>query len=281
MVTLDLWSRILSTTRRATEAGVLEPITTDRVVVEECGIPFVVHILARLDRKVRARERQKETGENPFLPPDPRLTVAVVSDTHLCVLNRFNVIDHHLLIITRRFADQDELLDLEDFEALARCMAEVDGLGFYNAGTVAGASQPHKHLQLIPLPLGSGPAPTPMDEIIGRIDASHDVVRIPSLPFVHAIVQLPDREFSISDTRTLYDVYFRLLDAVGIHDAGRPYNLLVTRRWMLAVPRHSEFNEGISINALGFAGSLLVRDQEQLAVVRSRGPLSVLAAVVG
>ena len=29
-------------------------------------------------------------------------------------------------------------------------LAEVEGLAFFNGGTVAGASQPHKHLQVVP-----------------------------------------------------------------------------------------------------------------------------------
>ena len=47
--------------------------------------------------------------------------------------------------------------DGADFDALARGLAAIDGLAFYNGGTVAGASQPHKHLQLVPVPLGVGP----------------------------------------------------------------------------------------------------------------------------
>jgi ATP adenylyltransferase len=280
MPRLDLWNTTRETTRRAVESGALEPLATHSIVVEESGVPFLVHILARLERKERALETQTAVGSNPFLPPDPRLLVTEVSDTHLCVLNRFNVIDHHLLIITRSFVDQLEPLDRRDFEALAACMAEMDGLGFYNAGTVAGASQSHKHLQLVPLPLGAGPEPTPMDRLVERIDATGDVVRSPLLPFPHALVTLSGRPISRADVGLLHETCNRLLAAVGAED-GRPYNLLVTRRWMLAVPRITEFYGGMSINALGFAGSLLVRDREQLELVRRVGPFEVLKAVTG
>ena len=37
--------------------------------------------------------------------------------------------------------------------------------------------------------------------------------------------------------------------------------------------------EGMSVNALGYAGALLVRDQEQLRRLREAGPLAALAAV--
>jgi ATP adenylyltransferase len=58
-----------------------------------------------------------------------------------------------------------------------------------------------------------------------------------------------------------------------------PYNLLATRRWMLVVPRRQERYESISVNALGFAGSLYVRNSAELALVRRAGPLNVLRAV--
>ena len=44
--------------------------------------------------------------------------VADVSDTHLCLLNKFNVIEHHLLIVTRKFEHQETLLTVRDFQAV-------------------------------------------------------------------------------------------------------------------------------------------------------------------
>ena len=64
----------------------------------------------------------------------------------------------------------------------------------------------------------------------------------------------------------------------GLERCG-PYNLLATRRWLLLVPRSEEYFEGISINALGFAGALLVKDTTQLAVLRSHGPMTALRHV--
>jgi ATP adenylyltransferase/5',5'''-P-1,P-4-tetraphosphate phosphorylase II len=55
-----------------------------------------------------------------------------------------------------------------------------------------------------------------------------------------------------------------------------PYNLLVTRTWMVLVPRGHEAHEGIAVNALGFGGSLLVRSDAQLAYLKEIGPLAVL-----
>jgi ATP adenylyltransferase len=90
------------------------------------------------------------------VPPEPELTVGGVGPTHVAVLNKYPVIDRHLLIVTREFAHQEALIDTADFAALAAVMREFPSLGFYNGGKTAGASQPHKHLQVVPLPLGRG-----------------------------------------------------------------------------------------------------------------------------
>jgi len=42
------------------------------------------------------------------------------------------------------------------------------------------------------------------------------------------------------------------------------------------VPRSREFFHSISINSLGFAGALLVRDDEQLQALRAAGPFTAL-----
>jgi ATP adenylyltransferase len=48
---------------------------------------------------------------------------------------------------------------------------------------------------------------------------------------------------------------------------------------MLLVPRSAEHAHRISLNALGFAGSLFVRDAAQLEIVRRIGPMALLRAV--
>ncbi len=277
----DLWANTVAVTRRALETGALEPIATDKVTVEDGGIPFMVHVLAQQEPKEQARKAQDEAGTNPFLPPDPDLVVADVSDSHLCLLNRFTVFDHHLLIVTRRFSDQLSLLDSADFHALAACMAEVDGLGFYNAGAVAGASQEHKHLQLVPLPLSAGPLPAPVDAVLGELAPMTRATTSTVLPFPHAVIGRDGSRIAPGAALELHRLYLDLLAAVGIHGPNRPYNLLLTRRWMLVVPRRAEHFDGVSVNGLGFAGSLLVRNRRQLDLVRRCGPLQVLASVSG
>src|SRR5690606_25836265 len=41
-------------------------------------------------------------------------------------------------------------LDATDYDALAKLMGSIDGLMMFNGGTIAGASQPHRHFHLMP-----------------------------------------------------------------------------------------------------------------------------------
>jgi ATP adenylyltransferase len=285
-----LWPAILRQTEHALRCGALRPIETTQALIDDSGVRFLVRQVSSLARKEEARQAPKlraaaRSAVNPFLPYDPDLFVADLSDTHIALLNKFNVIDHHLLIVTRSFKSQETLLDLADFAALNACMAEFDGVGFYNGGAEAGASQLHKHLQVVPLPLGESGPPLPIESVLASACMEGPIGTVPGLPFRHAFARL---ELAPAASRhaahAALDCYHALLEAVGLRaievdgelHPSAPYNLLVAPRWMLLVPRSSERVEGVSVNALGFAGSLFVRDAAQMQVIKTLGPMTML-----
>ena len=285
-----LWARVQTASQRALDSGALQPIPTDFEYVEDGGIRFLIRILRHLARKPRleAPDACPATARpNPFLPYDPAMYVADASPTHVCLLNKFNVVERHLLIVTQAFEDQETPLTQADFEALWTCLAEAEGLGFYNSGAVAGASQPHKHLQLVPLPLDSDGVSLPIAPLVEAARLVGDVVRLDALPFTHAIAAL-DADTASSPQRAAaltLDVYRRLLQSIGVpwpvagERFSKPYNLLITRRWILAVPRTHECFESISCNSLAFAGAWLVRDRQQLESLKRAGPRAALRRV--
>jgi ATP adenylyltransferase len=288
-----LWDRIAASTEHALRSGALVPVATDSVALADgSGVQFLVRILSNLQRKDEARDRQDAEAKggrpaDPFLPPDPDLTVAEIGDTHVAVLNKFNVVEKHLLLVTRHFEDQEMLLTPADFAALWSCLCEYDALGFYNGGRMAGASQPHKHLQLVPLPLAPGNASVPIAPLLPEAPAGA-LVTAPALPFVHAFVRLGgDNGTAESAASRAFTLYSAMLRHVGMDAAepsrprrqSMPYCFLATREWMLLVPRSREFFEDISLNALAFAGSFFVRNQEQYARLLAAGPMTALRAV--
>lgn len=243
---------------------------------------FLVRVLARWHEKA-GRAPGPASATNPFLPCEQALLVTEVTASHRCLLNKFNVLDRHVLIVTRAFEDQALPLTAADFDALACCLAEGPALAFYNAGREAGASQRHRHLQLVPLPLAPEGPPVPIAPLLAEAVSG----RAARLPFVHAFQRFapPLPADPAGAASRLRDRYAQALAQLGLDtplDAeGRiaPYNLLVTRDWMLTVPRSREGWGGVSVNALGFAGALLVRDRAGLEAVRAAGPLAVLRAV--
>jgi sulfate adenylyltransferase (ADP) / ATP adenylyltransferase len=288
-----LWPRVIEQTEQALACGALLSLPTKHTFVEQGGVHFLVRTLSNLNLKRAAKKAAKASGKkiNPFLPYEEELFVANISKTHVCLLNKYNVANYHLLIITRDFEEQENLLTLQDFEALWACMAEFEGLAFYNAGKKAGASQRHKHLQLVPLPLAPTSTPEspqiPIAYLFSAATFQGPVGTIPGLPFSHAFAQLDSTlaESPLKAALTTFEQYQTLLHTVGLgaqtgeNRQSGAYNLLLTRQWMLLVPRSQEDFESISVNSLGFAGALLVRNELEMELLKNYGPMNVLKSV--
>lgn len=64
---------------------------------------FLVRKVAMLAKKEKSTTTQASGRPffNPFLPPDPNMFVCDISPTHVCLLNKFNVVDYHILACTK------------------------------------------------------------------------------------------------------------------------------------------------------------------------------------
>ncbi|WP_199306382.1 DUF4922 domain-containing protein [Anabaena sp. FACHB-1391] len=277
-----LWTSVKQTTELALNSGALKSIPTELEIVEQDGIKFMIRILANLNRKQADKEKQEQqiarTGKkfNPFLPYEQDLFVTDISPTHVCILNKFNVVDNHLLIITRIFEQQETLLTLEDFTAMWACLGEFEGLVFYNGGKLAGASQPHKHLQIVPF----SETDIPISPLLKTAKLENNMGTIREFPFLHAFTNLHSGE----SPKVTLEKYHNLLQKMGIKPLENnlqsgAYNLLITRKWMLIVPRKQEEFAEISINSLGFAGALLVKNQQQMEILKNINPINILTNV--
>ena len=239
--------------------------------VQDAGVEFVVRVATKFPQGENAAGR---TGAAPKLPrdpfddPEPALVVRDrLTPTHRALLNKFSVLREHLLVVTREHEDQRDLLTERDFEALSICMEDAEVLAFYNGGTEAGASQPHKHMQVVTLPLSPRHS-VPMDAMFEKTSSS--------LPFRNAFTRLARGQ--AANPPRMRTAYLALHGAAGLV-APQPYNLIVTHEWMLVVPRSRDRFEGISINSLAYAGSFFVRDAAHANTLASAHPMSVLASV--
>jgi ATP adenylyltransferase len=183
---------------------------------------------------------------------------------HVLLLNKFNVVPHHLLLVTRAFAHQTQQLDADDMAALTaalRAFPAPGGLAFMNVGEASGFSQPHKHVQLVPLPFAAElpHAPVPIGPAVEAAAAAaadpHEPFPVRSLPFRNAACRLP-RDASPAQLAALYDRVLRC--ALADSGGATSYNMLMTAAWLLILPRAAEHGAGVAVNALGFAGTMLV-----------------------
>ena len=263
----------------ALASGAMHSFACDLEFIEDAGIEFVLRRATKLPRGETAKGRGPDAPrlrENPFADPEPDLVVGPIGAHHLALLNKFSVVREHLLVVTRAFEEQRTLLRERDFAALVEVMKDAEVLAFYNGGREAGASQPHRHIQVVTLPL-SPRRSVPMSALL-----EHEPV---ALPFRHAFSRLAEGD--TSRPSVLDRKYRELLREAGVEAVpkdgvdwqSQPYSLLVTHEWMLVVPRARDRFEGISINTLAFAGSFFVRDVAQLATIASGPPMAVLRSV--
>ena len=281
----DFMLAVQKTHDHARELGAINSISTTSSVMEDGGVPFVVRVVENLQRK---EKQTSDTSANPFLPYDENLFVSEISPTHVCLLNKFNVVDHHLLFVTRQFESQQSLLTSADFAALWFGLRVMDGLVFYNSGPEAGASQKHKHLQMVPSPLSEDSAlAVPMARCFAEPGEDEVICHSPQLPFSHAYARVspPLGRSDQACAEHLHELYLAMLQTLGLwHPSSEeiplPHNMLASRQWLWVVPRVRGDYQGLSVNALGFAGTLLVKSASQREKLCALGPMNVVTQVV-
>ena len=273
----------------ALASGALQPVQAEQTAIEQDGLHYVVRWVSSLAAKdasagVAVPGGPRDPDFNPFLNPDPALTVGLLGDTHVAILNKFPLSQQHLVLARSAFEEQLLPLTHEDFTALARVMTEAGGLGLYNGGRAAGASQRHKHVQWIPgTPDNASLAmfvPGLPKDLPAQAVATH-----PALPMRHCFVRadcamgMPVQQAADQ----LAQAWARGMETLNLKPAADgllpPYNMLVSHGWMLLIPRSQEHYEGISLSAICFGGTLYTRHREQVDIVRNAGPMQVLAGV--
>ncbi|WP_353151722.1 DUF4922 domain-containing protein [Pollutimonas bauzanensis] len=267
-------------------SGALQPIDAEQTEIQDQGFTFTVRWLSSLSAKDAAKVAMpggpRDPDFNPFLSPDPALTVGPIGDRHVAILNKFPVCDRHLVLARQQFEEQLTPLALEDFSALSLIMSESGGLGFYNGGPQAGASQRHKHVQWIPNAKGNASLRFFVSGLPGGLPEQAVAVH-PRLPIKHVFVRVrcglgTATHASASSLHQAFGLACRTLglttDENGLLS---PFNMLADNGWLLVVPRSREHAHEVSVNALSYGGTLYVRHPEQVDAIRRVGPLAVLA----
>ncbi|GAA6001801.1 hypothetical protein JCM10207_002327 [Rhodosporidiobolus poonsookiae] len=301
---------------------------TDSEIVElddeETGIPFEVRFAPALAKKPERKEDEPEAKKEDkpadvFAPPyQPDLFVAedvVQEDAQdagegfAILLNKFCVTPRHFLLVTKEFVKQTTPLSPTELYATWSILKQLGSrekhLAFFNCGANSGASQPHKHLQFIPLSNGVAPYDAFIDANKPKNTKSPFQLPLPYANFT-ALIDPPPSGLAGDVAAHLGERFLSCLDLMIDHlrrlseedspsgDGAAPspsfrlsdlsYNVLITQSYVHLVPRRQEkyltpSGRAVSINSLGFAGMVLVKEQEALDEIKQVGVLEVLKAV--
>jgi len=251
----------------------------------------------------------QENGANvfdPFAPPyNVNLHVGDLKDEEtqeefVVLLNKFSIVPQHFLLVTKEFKSQaSPLLPSELVQTyLLLSAARKSGkkfLAFYNCGDNSGASQPHKHIQFIPLDNEDGP---PIDRLAkqAHIEQPEKPFSLHQLSYASHSYRFPSYFDTYPSDRLemiISDVFLQLIDLTistirhhPDYPVGSPsYNVIITLEYMHIIPRRQdshvlkETGEKVNINALGFAGMLLAKSEQEVDVLKREGISKILRGV--
>ncbi|KAF2000287.1 5',5'''-P-1,P-4-tetraphosphate phosphorylase 2 [Amniculicola lignicola CBS 123094] len=280
------------------------------VIHTSAGVPFQLRFCPSLAKKAHPSKDPAPKGlkVDVFDKPSPELLVTGLpmdSPTHNVVLNKFPIIPEHFILATVANKPQTHFLEKDDLSMAYTSLVDWDLqhdtnkqlFAFFNSGDHSGASQPHRHLQFLPvenmkadLPEGSS-----WDLLINSMTEQGSESTSPgalqqsnSLPFVHFAIRLPEiaRNHLLPAYESLYSVAYKTVkeyisanpNTLALHpteggDLPISYNLAMTRTTMAIMPRRSEGSmlrrdDGselgfVALNGTTLGGTLMVKHQEQ------------------
>ncbi|KAF8575102.1 HIT-like protein [Ramaria rubella] len=269
----------------------------------DSGVQFELRLCPALQQKPKLSAEGTSARYDPFAPPYiPKLLVGELTtdeEEYVVLLNKYSIVPNHFLLVSKDFQSQSSPLLPPDLLQAYLLLNEARRsgqtyVGFFNCGDLSGASQHHKHLQFIPVDEG-GP---PVEKL-----AKSQVVEVPTepfsigaLPYTNYVFRLPPSLSSFSPKsimNTLSQAFLQLLDLVIMavrlnpsHPSGPPsYNVIMTLEHLHVIPRSKEkcilgkTGECVSVNALGYAGMLLVKTSAEMEAVKEEGLGKILSEV--
>ncbi len=273
-----IWSKALEISRKAVDCGAVIPLETIKYKSNEA---FCDYELRFLKSPIPNYLIEYGPKRNPFIPWDKRLEIQPVKDKHTLILNKYPVQLGHILLITNKWKPQNGFLDIDDFEAIKNVDNDTTGLWFFNSSKEAGASQPHRHFQLLPRNYNESICPR-YKWFCSLLNSTKDNNSLIS----HCISIKRRNKNKDSNTNDLYKSYKSMINEMnlGVIDAStkpnKPYNLLITPEWIALITRKKDSSNGFNINALGFAGYFLGTKKSEIETLIKFGPESILKNVI-
>ncbi|OAA74518.1 Histidine triad-like motif protein [Akanthomyces lecanii RCEF 1005] len=306
---------------KALHEGDLSYFPTHVQDVRVGALSFQLRFSPSLANKPKAPPKQQGTTSSPspkpfdpfaYTSPPPRLFVADVGAAHFLVLNKFAIVPEHFILATRDFKPQTHVLDADDLYATLACIrayeegsssSSAHGGGalfaFFNCGAHSGASQPHRHIQLLPVAaMREGlPENSAWSVLASRLDGDDGAVA-PFRTFSDAIGLDTSREDLHTTYLRLYEQAVRAAAAAkddepaaakSGEEAAVSYNMAMTRDRLVLCPRLAEGGSimdpdtgdvvgQVSLNGTMLAGTALVKTEAEWDALR-RSPRALTAVL--
>ncbi len=265
------WEKALVQTRLSIDKNSLHPLET-KVITEELydNNDFIIR---RLDTS-KFKKKIYGPRQNPFNPWEKILEIEKIGKNHQLILNKYPVQKGHILLITNTWKPQNGWLDINDWIAIQKVNNDTSGLWFFNSSPIAGASQPHRHIQL--LRRSNGEVSCPREKWFIELELNNDYD-------TKLKKNIAVSKFNFLDNSSnIYNLYLDLTKKIGLGDPINdykpkyPYNILLTNSWMAVIRRKYDHIHGFSVNGLGFAGYLLVTEKSDKKYLRKNGPEKLL-----
>ena len=273
-----IWSKALETSRKAIDCAAVIPLETYKYKSIKRCCDLELRFLKRTFPKNLIDYGPKA---NPFIPWDRRLEVQAVNDNYTLILNKYPVQLGHLLLISNYWKPQNSWLSIDDFEAISKVDNDTTGLWFFNSSKEAGASQPHRHFQLLRRNKYENICPR-YDWFCSLLNNSED-----TKSDIKQSISIKPRMSKLDlDANDLFNSYKSMIVEMDLGNINnddkplKPYNLLITEKWISLIVRSKDRSNGFSINALGFAGYFLGTKRSDIDMLIKFGPESILKHVI-
>ena len=270
------WEKALEQTRLSIDDESLYPLKTE--IITSDLYQKNDFVIRKLDTSKFNKKKIYGPKQNPFCPWEKILEIDKIEHNHQLILNKYPVQKGHILLITNNWKPQNGWLDINDWKAIQKVNKDTSGLWFFNSSPIAGASQPHRHFQL--LRRAKDEVSCPREKWFLELKLDND--RDSKLKKNIIVSKFNFLENSIS----LYELYLELSMKLGLGDTisdlkpRYPYNLLITNKWIAIIKRSNDHIHGFSINGLGFAGYLLVTEKSDINYLKKFGPEKLLESFV-
>ncbi|KAE9379387.1 Ap4A phosphorylase-like protein II [Stipitochalara longipes BDJ] len=265
-----------------------------QVAILHCdGFPFQLRFSPSLANKPKPNKPSNSKPIDPFENPSKSLFITDLPPSHFLVLNKFPVIPNHFILATKPFKLQTDPLEQDDLAAAYACLKSYrdngeELFGFFNSGDASGASQPHRHIQFLPVEsMRSGIQEGIKWDVLADSLLNTPEAVLPFSYFAHPLTDDPS-------PKDLHEVYSQLLErgaavtrsSENKNSVSAPtkqpsfsYNLALTDRAMVICPRLSEGlkikdSSGdpagpISLNGTILGGTLLVKTEQEWEALRT------------